>query len=179
MNRTVEVAVADGLRESAYQPTTTSSSAAELSDRSDGTAVALTPESALPLVRTAALAVLEAESVEDAILSVALLDDEAIADLNRRYLHHDGPTDVLSFPLHEPGEDPDGDVYIGYEQAIRQARDLGIPPSEELVRLAIHGTLHLLGYTHPDGEEREGSNLWRRQETLVEAVLAEWSGEGR
>lgn len=176
MSRDVEVALAEGLRERA-------SHAAVTSTAPDGAAAGQTPaespETALPLVRRAALAVLEAEAVEDANISVALLDDDRIAELNRRYLDHEGPTDVLSFPLYGPGEDPAGDVYIGYEQALRQAKELGVPVSEELARLAVHGTLHVLGYTHPEGEEREGSELWRRQEAVLATVLGERGREGR
>lgn len=176
MSRDVEVALAEGLRERASHPAAASSPAA---GAANGQAPAGSPEAALPLLHRAALAVLEAEAVEDANISVALLDDDGIAELNRRYLDHEGPTDVLSFPLYGPGEEPAGDVYIGYEQALRQAKDLGVPVSEELARLAVHGTLHVLGYTHPEGEEREGSELWRRQEAVLTTVLGERSREGR
>ena len=64
-----------------------------------------------------------------------------------------------------------GDVYIGYEQAHRQAGELGFDPEEELVRLVVHGVLHVLGYDHPEGEDRTGSPMFERQEALVRAIL--------
>lgn len=121
-------------------------------------------------VRDAVLHVLRAEAVERAEISVALVADGEIAALNERFLGHAGPTDVLSFHLHPPGEPPVGDVYVGAEQAARQAAELGVPLEQEIVRLAVHGTLHVLGYDHPE-EGREGSPMFRRQEEL----LASWA----
>lgn len=117
--------------------------------------------------------VLEAEDVPAAEISVALLDDDGMRRLNREHLGRDRPTDVLAFPLWEEGEDRVvGDVYVGLEQAERQAQDEGVPLDEELVRLAVHGTLHVLGWQHPDeAREREASPMFRRQEELVRAVM--------
>ncbi|HET7322006.1 MAG TPA: rRNA maturation RNase YbeY [Longimicrobiaceae bacterium] len=117
-------------------------------------------------------AVLEAEGVEDAELSLALLRDAEIAALNEEYLQHEGPTDVISFPLHAAGAVPLGDVYVGAEQAARQAAELGVPLREELLRLAVHGTLHVLGYDHPAGAEREECPMYARQEELLRGWLA-------
>jgi probable rRNA maturation factor len=62
---------------------------------------------------------------------------------------------------------------VGAEQAARQAAELGVPLDEELLRLVIHGTLHVLGYDHPDSdEERAGSPMYRRQEALLTELLA-------
>ncbi|HEX2091112.1 MAG TPA: rRNA maturation RNase YbeY, partial [Longimicrobiaceae bacterium] len=115
---------------------------------------------------------LRAEGHDAAELSVAFLDDAAITGLNREYLGHDRPTDVISFALHAEGEPPLGDVYVGTDQALRQAAELGVPPREELLRLAIHGALHVLGYDHPEGEDRVDSEMFRRQEEILRAVLA-------
>lgn len=123
------------------------------------------------LITRAARAVLAAHEIADAELSVTLLDDAAIADLNVRFLGCAGPTDVISFPLHAAGEAPLGDVYVGYEQALRQAAELEVPPEEELARLAIHGILHVLGYGHPEGRERESSPMWQVQETILREVM--------
>lgn len=130
------------------------------------------PPIELERIAAAVRHVLRAERVAAAEVSVALLDDARIGELNRDYLGHDGPTDVISFPLYEPGRMPVGDVYIGVAQAERQARELGVPLAEELLRLAIHGTLHVLGYDHPEGEEREGCAMYLRQEALLRDVLA-------
>ena len=123
------------------------------------------------VIRRAVRSTLREAGVDEAVVSVALVDDRTIAALNQEWLRHEGPTDVLSFPLYEEGEPPVGDVYVGVEQAVRQARSHGVAPGEELVRLAIHGTLHVLGWDHPDGEGRTRSPMWQTQERLVAEVL--------
>ncbi len=124
------------------------------------------------LLERAVRETLAAQGTEDAELSVALLDDLGITALNREHLGHDEPTDVISFALHGAGEPPLGDVYVGVEQARRQAAEAGVPEAEELVRLAVHGTLHVLGWDHPvAGDERVRSPMWDRQESLVAQVM--------
>ena len=118
-------------------------------------------------IKRAALWALAEESVADAELSIALVSDVTIARLNREYLAHEGPTDVISFPLDDPGDRVVGDIYIGIDQAARQAEDLGVTAREETVRLALHGLLHVLGWNHPEDGGREGSEMFRRQEELV------------
>ncbi len=123
-------------------------------------------------VEAAVRHVLAAEGVREAELSIALLGDDGIASLNQDYLGHEGPTDAISFALHEPGEPPLGDVYVGVDQARRQAEEYGATAEEEVLRLAVHGTLHVLGYEHPDGGERVDSEMFRRQEELLAGFLA-------
>ena len=115
--------------------------------------------------------VLRAEGVEAAEISVALVGDDEIAALNQQYLSHEGPTDVISFHLHDRGEPPLGDVYVGVEQAARQAAGFGASVAdEEVLRLAVHGTLHVLGYEHPEGDDRAGSPMFARQEALLKRI---------
>jgi probable rRNA maturation factor len=123
-------------------------------------------------VERAVRATLRAEGHGEGEVSVAFLDDAGITSLNREYLNHDRPTDVISFALHGEGEPPLGDVYVGVEQALRQAGELGVDPREELLRLAVHGTLHVLGYDHPEGEDRTDSEMFRRQEEILRSLLA-------
>ncbi|MBV9110735.1 MAG: rRNA maturation RNase YbeY [Gemmatimonadetes bacterium] len=123
-------------------------------------------------VEAAVRHVLRQEGVEAGEISIALVGDEAIAQLNQEYLSHEGPTDVISFALHEEGEDMVGDVYVGVDQARRQAAEFGATPAEEVLRLAVHGTLHVLGYDHPTDEGRTGSEMFARQEALLKAFLA-------
>lgn len=121
-------------------------------------------------VEAAVRHVLRAEGITAAEVSVALVSDAEIAALNEEYLRHQGPTDVISFALHEEGESPLGDVYVGVEQAARQAADFGATPADEVIRLAVHGTLHVLGYDHPEGEDRTGSEMFARQEELLRTL---------
>jgi len=113
-------------------------------------------------------------------VSVSLLRDTAIQVLNARYLEHDWPTDVLSFALHTADEPLLGDVYIGLDRARHEARQRDLPDHEEVVRLAVHGTLHVLGNEHPEpAEEREQSEFFTTQERLVAAVMAALPGGER
>lgn len=132
----------------------------------------VTPPVDADRVEAAVRHVLRAEGVDAAEISVALVGDGEIAALNERYLDHEGPTDVISFHLHDRGEPPLGDVYVGVEQAARQAAGFGVTVAEEVLRLAVHGTLHVLGYDHPEGEDRAGSPMFARQEALLRAFLS-------
>lgn len=119
----------------------------------------------------AARHVLREEGVAQAEISIALVGDATIAELNEHYLSHAGATDVITFALHQSGEAPLGDIYIGVEQAGRQAADAGVPVEEELLRLTVHGVLHVLGFDHPEEGEREGSPMYLRQEKLLATLI--------
>lgn len=134
----------------------------------EGVAPPVDPERVEAAVRH----VLRAEGVDAAEISVALVGDGEIAALNEQYLDHEGPTDVISFHLHDRGEPPLGDVYVGVDQAARQAAGFGAFADEEVLRLAVHGTLHVLGYEHPEGEDRAGSPMFTRQEALLRDFLS-------
>ena len=116
-------------------------------------------------------ATLSSEGTQQAEISVALVGDDEIAELNHSWLGHEGPTDVLAFPLYEEGDVPAGDIYVDVPQGRRQAEALGIDAAEEIVRLAIHATLHVLGHDHPEGDERTRTPMWRIQERLVREVM--------
>ncbi len=112
--------------------------------------------------------VLENEGIsEPTEISIVLSDDATIWELNKRFLNHDYPTDVLSFPL--SGELPlkygreslVGEIVIGVETAERNARRYQQTLEEELIRLALHGTLHLLGY---DDKTESQKRKMRRKE---------------
>jgi probable rRNA maturation factor len=136
-----------------------------------GTEVSDVPIPLLEDVGEIARWTLRHESAPPVELSVALLSDEAITAMNEEYLHHTGPTDVVSFPMEQPGAPLVGDVYIGYAQALRQAAEYGVPAREEVLRLVVHGTLHILGWEHPEGEDRADSPMHRRQEELLTSYL--------
>jgi probable rRNA maturation factor len=132
----------------------------------------LVPAADADRIEAAVRHVLRAEGVAEGEISIALVGDGEITALNRQWLDHDWATDVISFNLNGPGEPPLGDVYLGVEQAARQAAELGADPGEELLRLAVHGTLHVLGYEHPEGADRADSEMFRHQEALLREFLA-------
>ena len=124
-------------------------------------------------VKEAAVAALKAERAKDAMLSITFVGQAAMSQLNRRYLGHHGPTDVISFGLGRVGKRGAvvGDVYICAEVARENARRQGIPAGEELLRLVVHGTLHVLGHDHPTGTGRTTSAMWRKQERILARVV--------
>ena len=112
-------------------------------------------------------------------MSVAFVTDRAITTMNAKHLRHRGATDVISFGFDRPTRrDPVvGDIYIAPKVAARNAKASRRPVREELVRLLVHGTLHVLGYDHPEGPARVRSAMWRRQESYVRRLLD--AGRGR
>ena len=102
-------------------------------------------------------------------ISVTFVGRDGMRRLNRAYKHHDRPTDVLAFALSGPGGIV-GDVYVCPWVARREATARRVPFRQELVRLVVHGTLHVLGYDHPENVRRERSPMWRRQERYVGAL---------
>ena len=117
---------------------------------------------------------------EDASLSLTLVDDSTIRDLNRAHRGKDKPTDVLSFPLEpeapvENGAGPEallGDVVISIDTAKRQARDYGAPLQRELYRLLIHGLLHVVGHDHVVAAERRV--MEREERRLADCIGMPW-----
>jgi probable rRNA maturation factor len=102
-------------------------------------------------MRTAVRTVLEGEGVADYEISLAFVDDATIHRLNLRYLQHDEPTDVLSFPLSDPGAKKlAGEIVVGAEVALARAAEHGHDVQAELALYVIHGLLHLCGFDDHD-----------------------------
>ncbi len=121
------------------------------------------------VVRRVVARVLEGER-RPALISVTFLGRDAMRRLNATHKGKDEPTDVLAFAMTDGAGRTVGDVYLCAWVAARHAKALGVPLREELIRLVIHGTLHALGRTHPDGTARTRSAMWRRQERYVGAL---------
>lgn len=124
-------------------------------------------------------------------LTLVLTDDATIRDLNRRFLGHDEPTDVLAFPFEgAPGEGegvgagfvgpadgaagprPLGEIYVSCERAAAQSGDWDTSPAEEVRFLTLHGVLHLLGWDDATPDRRRA--MLDRQA----AILAGWAAGG-
>jgi probable rRNA maturation factor len=121
------------------------------------------------LVRRVVRGVLEGER-RQALVSVTFLGRDAMRRLNAEHKGRDEPTDVLAFAMTDGAGRTVGDVYVCSWVAAREAKARGLPLREELIRLVIHGTLHVLGRTHPEGAARTRSSMWRRQERYVGAL---------
>jgi probable rRNA maturation factor len=139
------------------------------------------PVSAKALARLTAAALNAAGAPSPASLALILSDDAELADLNVQHMGHEGPTDVLSFPMlpasafpaHE-GQDHDlrrqpeaafvlpprrrvhlGDIVVSVERAVAQAPEQGWAAADELRQLVVHGVLHICGWDHADPAERD------------------------
>jgi probable rRNA maturation factor len=146
------------------------------------------PVDTIRWVRLAEAVLLEEGLRGDAELSMLFVDAQAMADLNKRFLGKDGPTDVLAFPIDEDpvdsGRSPDsggtgpgfasepsdlptvlGDVVICPAVAMRNAPEHAGTYEDELALLVVHGVLHLLGFDHEDDDEAEA--MERRERDLL------------
>ncbi|TPW19304.1 MAG: putative rRNA maturation factor [Elusimicrobia bacterium] len=125
------------------------------------------------LVGKAAKAALGAKAMAPGELCVVFASDAQVHSLNKRFLSHDRETDVISFNYPRPKEaapdSPFGDVYISLGVAKRQAKALGHSLEKEAVTLAVHGTLHLVGYD--DAKPADKARMFKRQDALVAALL--------
>jgi len=110
----------------------------------------------------------------DAELSILIVDDQQIAQLNRQYLNREGPTNVIAFSMRQ-GRFADitpnllGDVVISADTAHREAQSAGISMQERFDQLLIHGTLHLLGYDH-ENNETEASRMGKKAAELLKLL---------
>jgi probable rRNA maturation factor len=109
-----------------------------------------------------------AETVE---LSIAVVDEDEMADLHVQWMDLPGPTDVLSFPMdelragtaQEPAEGMLGDIVLCPPVAARQAAEAGHSTQDEFALLTVHGILHLLGHDHAEDDERRRMFALQRQ----------------
>lgn len=120
-------------------------------------------------------AVLKKEkAVWKGLVNVLFVDNKTIKSLNKKFLNETGLTDVIAFG-YEPDpflkkDSPKADIYISYPVACMNAKRFKEPIKKEVVRLIVHGTLHLLGY---EDHSRHGyARMWKRQETIVADLFA-------
>lgn len=122
--------------------------------------------------------VLDHQGATDAEVAVILVDPDPMQALNREYRARDEVTDVLAFPIDERDELPMGmprllgDVVICLDRCAEQAGEQGHSPGAELVVLAVHGVLHLLGYDH---ETDDGAMLALQDSLTADLGEVAWS----
>jgi probable rRNA maturation factor len=128
-------------------------------------------------IARAIAATLAAEDRPEGEVTLVITSDEEVAGYNQQYRGVEGPTDVLSFAAQEPTPGfvsaPEmanylGDIIIALPFTRRQAAALSRPLADELRLLAVHGTLHLLGYDHAEPEEE--ALMWARQDAILAAL---------
>jgi probable rRNA maturation factor len=139
------------------------------------------PQELVPLdyqgLKAAARAVLEGEGVAEAKVILAFVDDAHIHRLNKQFLNHDEPTDVITFPYSAPGAKKlEGEVVIGAGVAKEYAADRGHDVGLELVLYVVHGCLHLCGYTDTDDDSAAEMRA-KEREYLTKLGLPDVAGD--
>ncbi len=131
------------------------------------------------LLRSAIKATLSRHRTPAAQISLALVDDDHIAQLNGIHLDHDGPTDVLTFDLSDRkaaeaarvddnAVPVEGEIVVSVDTAAREARRRGHGIDAELALYAVHGTLHLLGYD--DRTAADSDRMHRTEDVILESL---------
>jgi probable rRNA maturation factor len=120
------------------------------------------------LLRRAVRMVLKDSGIDDAEISLAIVNDPTIRQLHQRYLGQDEPTDVLSFVLERDGDRLEGEVIISADTARSAAPRYRHCPAQELLLYVIHGTLHLVGYR--DDTRRRRAKMSARQRSYAAIV---------
>jgi len=115
----------------------------------------------------------------EAELSIVIVDDAQIREINRDYLQRDKSTNVISFAMQEgegAGIQPSllGDVVISAQTAARDAEEAGLPFSSELYFLLLHGVLHLVGYDHERGTEQEAAEMEAKEQEIFALLQQEF-----
>ena len=127
-------------------------------------------------IRQTATAVLNALEYPDAELSILIVDDQQISQLNQTYLNRKGPTNVIAFPMRE-GRFSEiapqllGDVVISIETAYQEGQKGGFSMEERFDQLLIHGILHLLGYDH-ENTKSEARKMENKTQELLNLIQA-------
>lgn len=119
-------------------------------------------------IQAAVRTVLAESEFSSANISIAVVDDPTIHELNNQYLRHDYPTDVLSFVLDDSTETLDGEVIVSADTAIREAAEAGWSAENELLLYVIHGTLHLIG--HDDHEPNDQAEMYAAEANCLKQL---------
>ncbi|HDL07566.1 MAG TPA: rRNA maturation RNase YbeY [Desulfobacteraceae bacterium] len=128
----------------------------------------------LEAIRQKGQVILKGLDFPDGELSILIVDDNRIAELNREYLKREGPTNVIAFSMMDgPFSDltPNllGDVVISVETAVREGNRAGIGLEERFMQLLIHGILHIFGYDH-EKSEKEAEEMEKKSVELLKLI---------
>lgn len=125
-------------------------------------------------IRLAVEQILGETRIGQAEVSVAVVDDQTIRQLNARYLDHDCATDVLSFVLEQQEEKLDGQIVVSAQTAQAEAARYGWPPEDELLLYVVHGALHLVGYDDGTPESRQRMRQKEREALARFSLEPHW-----
>lgn len=128
-------------------------------------------------IRAAVKAALSLGGVADGAVTVVVVDDPAIHELNRRHLAHDYPTDVLSFAIEQGDGYVEGDVVASADTAARMAPRYGWTADDELLLYAVHGALHLAGFDDLEPEKLKAMRAAEREVLAQFGLTARYRGE--
>ena len=112
--------------------------------------------------------VLDGEDKDYTSVSVLLVSDDEIKEVNKKYLGHDYATDVVTFPLHEDSEPIEGEIYVSLQTTERNSKTYNNSHSSEIIRVVIHGLLHLAGYEDSTSESRE--EMKKREDFYLDLI---------
>jgi probable rRNA maturation factor len=110
--------------------------------------------------------VLDSPNYESITINMIFTNDEDLSEMKREYFNEDVLTDVLVFPMQNDIL-LDSEFYISYERAMESSKEFGVSLNNELVRLIVHGLLHLLGYK--DDNDKSKKIMFNKQEAIVES----------
>jgi probable rRNA maturation factor len=119
-------------------------------------------------VRAAITNILKTADIRQAAISVAVVDDPTIHELNVRHLEHDYPTDVLSFLLEDYDDRLEGEIVVSADTAATMAERIGWPAENELLLYVVHGALHLVGLDDHEPDDR--AEIRRREREVLAAL---------
>ena len=129
-------------------------------------------EALRPMITKAAKEILLEHDIASYAVSVSFVSDSEISRINKESLSRSGATDVIAFDLSEEGLPIEkvGDLYISVDTAVENSSRFGVTAEEELVRLVVHGLLHVLGYE--DGVSEDGERMSEVQEEAVKKAFS-------
>ena len=121
--------------------------------------------------------VLREARIAEAEISLAVVEDRSMHELNRKYLDHDWPTDVLSFVLDRDEQRIEGQLIVSADTAIANASEYGWAAEAELLLYVVHGALHLVGYLDDTPEAKQAMREAERRHLAPFGLLPPWDEE--
>lgn len=109
-------------------------------------------------------AIIKEYSLSFTSLSISFINSNELRDINKEYLNHDYETDVITFNYSRQKKNIDGEILISFEEAKRNAKRYNVKLGQELIRLVIHGMLHLL---HFDDKNEESKKIMKKEENKL------------